>query len=680
MLKRVVLSTLAAALAASPAGAQDLGALEEQFALFAAEDVVVSASKHKQKASEAPSAIYVITAREIESAAALTLSDLLRRVPGMDVYRVSQGYTIIGARGLATESNNLILVLLDGREVNVELFGIPFIEQIPVTQQEIDRIEVIRGPGSALYGANAFSGVVNIITRTPETQRTYEGMVAGGNYGNAHLSALAMGNVDEKYGYSVSARYRTANAFSDSSENSMQSASARTLFTYRIADDSAVTADFSVDNSRTEIFTTIGELPAELLQTGARLSYDKGNFKTDVFWNVLDEQLAVEDPALNPTQAPSSDRILTNLNGIANTFDLESRYAFESGEINRLIVGGNVRWNSFNSDILTDPYSNEYRFGLYLQDELRPIENLILSAGARLDYYLFESPLCGEGATATNVTCSGEFQSVDPAISPRGSVVWTPIDNNTFRVSYGQAFRKPAFFERQIQVRALEQLNLNFANPELPNEKVTAYELGYAARFGERVKVNADLFYNQYENFIVFQANQVRFDIQREDGRPVKVNAYGGELSTKIVFTEGLEGSASYAYLAKDPDDEADPMHKLNGELTWRADFGLIANVFAGYISQREWRISDPTRGNFFVPFTAGQSLGNYVVLDARLGYRFWNNQLEVGIIGKNLVEEHREFPGLSEVDIDGDPLTATENYGGEPIKRLAFLYLEGTF
>lgn len=142
--------------------------LEEEFALFAAEDVVYGAAKHEQKISEAPSAVTVLTEEDIRAIGAESIPELLRYVPGMDVEIINPSFYTVGARGFTTEANNLLLVLIDGMEVNIELFGEPFWLALPITIQDIKRIEVIRGPGSALYGANAFAGVVNIITKDPK--------------------------------------------------------------------------------------------------------------------------------------------------------------------------------------------------------------------------------------------------------------------------------------------------------------------------------------------------------------------------------------------------------------------------------------------------------------------------------------------------------------------------------
>ena len=142
--------------------------LESEFEMLAAEDVVVSASKRQQRLAEAPSAVYVISAADIQAYAFTTFADVLRYAPGMDIYRVNDSNAVVGVRGFADERNNLVLVLIDGREVNVELFGSSFLDNLPVSLLEIERIEIVRGPGSTLYGANAFSGIINVITHNPQ--------------------------------------------------------------------------------------------------------------------------------------------------------------------------------------------------------------------------------------------------------------------------------------------------------------------------------------------------------------------------------------------------------------------------------------------------------------------------------------------------------------------------------
>ena len=128
-------------------------------------DVVYTASKHKQNISESPSSITVITREQIENPYCTDVVCLLRQVPEMDVHRVRPMHTAVGARAFTDEMGERVLLLIDGREMNSEVFGTVIWQALPVHLEDIERIEVIRGPGSALYGANAHSAVVSIFTR-----------------------------------------------------------------------------------------------------------------------------------------------------------------------------------------------------------------------------------------------------------------------------------------------------------------------------------------------------------------------------------------------------------------------------------------------------------------------------------------------------------------------------------
>jgi outer membrane cobalamin receptor len=139
--------------------------LMDEFAFLEESGVVESAARHKQEIGMSPSAITVITREDIEASGANTVADLLRMVPGMDVAVASPFVTAITSRLYWTYENNHYLVLVDGREANIELFGQSAWEMQPIELEDIQRIEVIRGPGSSLYGANAFAGVVSITTR-----------------------------------------------------------------------------------------------------------------------------------------------------------------------------------------------------------------------------------------------------------------------------------------------------------------------------------------------------------------------------------------------------------------------------------------------------------------------------------------------------------------------------------
>ena len=141
----------------------------------------------RQSIMWSPSAVTVITRDEIRTSGANEFHDLLRRVPGMDVFDMKTYYPLLGSRALAGLFSNRVLLLIDGREQLWELTGGAVWGALSVDLEEVERIEVIRGPGSALYGANAFAGVINIITVSDSSTARREALVSGGDSGRLRL-------------------------------------------------------------------------------------------------------------------------------------------------------------------------------------------------------------------------------------------------------------------------------------------------------------------------------------------------------------------------------------------------------------------------------------------------------------------------------------------------------------
>jgi hypothetical protein len=139
--------------------------LMDEFALLQEEEIIFSAAKHQQEISESPSTITVITREQIENTHCIDVTCLLRQVPEIEVRRVMPGYHSVGARALASEQGDKVMLLIDGREDSTDAFGTTFWMNQPLHLEDIKRIEVVRGPGSALYGANAHSVVVSVTTR-----------------------------------------------------------------------------------------------------------------------------------------------------------------------------------------------------------------------------------------------------------------------------------------------------------------------------------------------------------------------------------------------------------------------------------------------------------------------------------------------------------------------------------
>ena len=182
-----------------------------EFLLFGQEKLVVTAARHEQKIGEAVATINVITNEEIKSSGYLTISDVLRSLPGLDVRNAGTKF-YLAPRGLGnviTGATNRVLCLVDGRPINTPNHG-SFFPDLTLPLVNVERIEVIKGPGSAIYGANAFAGVINIITKTPEDIDGLEFSASGGEF-STQFHKLIWGKKWEKIAALFTARWYETN-------------------------------------------------------------------------------------------------------------------------------------------------------------------------------------------------------------------------------------------------------------------------------------------------------------------------------------------------------------------------------------------------------------------------------------------------------------------------------------
>jgi iron complex outermembrane receptor protein len=176
---------------------------------------VTSVSKKEQKLSQVAAAIFVITQEDIRNSGARKIPDLLRMVPGLDVAQMNANTWAISSRGFNSEFANKLLVLVDGRAVYTPLFGGANWDTFDVPLEDIERIEIIRGPGGTIWGANAVNGVINIITK--KTADTLSGLLvaSGGTADLESGTAQYGGKIDAKVSYRVFTKYLNENHFPD---------------------------------------------------------------------------------------------------------------------------------------------------------------------------------------------------------------------------------------------------------------------------------------------------------------------------------------------------------------------------------------------------------------------------------------------------------------------------------
>src|SRR5689334_2992605 len=164
--------------------------LTQELELIKEEETVSIASRYEQPISQAPSNVYVLTDEDIRQSGATDIPTLLRRIPGMEVMQTTGADFNVSVRGDNQLSANKLLVMVDGRSIYVDFQGQVYWKAIPVTLPEIKRIEVLKGPASVLYGFNAFDGIINIITKSPEEMKGTTLQFGGGAYGTISSAAI----------------------------------------------------------------------------------------------------------------------------------------------------------------------------------------------------------------------------------------------------------------------------------------------------------------------------------------------------------------------------------------------------------------------------------------------------------------------------------------------------------
>jgi iron complex outermembrane recepter protein len=481
MIRSLILIALLAAAAPAWGGEQDQDddvSLEDEFAFLAEEDIVVSAAKHEQQIGYSPSAVIVITARDIAESGAVTLVDLLRLYPSVHVFLANPSHANVHVRG-----SYRVLLMLDGRELNLELFPAPFYEALPIRLQDIERIEIVMGPNSALYGANAVAAVINIISRKPEEGFRADLAMAAGQNGATVIGGLVEGGTGG-WSFQGSVGIDRERSWEDR-ENFPRDYMRANMVARWVTSNTELLVNTGTMNGSLLFFSdAMGYIPLDFGLYHAKVEFQTGGLKTRAYWSGLFADLTIDldlkhpnDPSIELGRMPRID-----LSG--HTVHLEAQHDFEFFENNLFIAGADFRFTRYLSDQIVDPSVSEYRFGLFIHDEHLFAGCLLATAEFRLDI---------NSRTRT-------------AFSPKVALVYNPAGEHFLRLSGGTAFRKPTIIETATNFRidadpAFPEVDVLFedngiSNPDLDNELLSTVELGYLGSFLEkRLRLAANLYF-----------------------------------------------------------------------------------------------------------------------------------------------------------------------------------------
>lgn len=658
MIARLVAAALTLALAApalaQPGAPQDAPpqqpAPDPERPLSFEEQVVVSASRAEQELVNAPAAVTLISSETIENSPATNMGDLLRAVPGINVAQVSARDVNFTTRGATSTLATSQLSLVDGRSIYLDFFGMTMWDLVPTNPHEIRQIEVVRGPASAVWGANAMTGVVNVITKTPRELAAGRGnsLIVGvgaferditGRDADAGTLFSVSGSharaVDDRWSYKLSAGYFTQdplprpagvipNAFQTPYPPFENEGTSQPKFDGRVDYDAPGGGRFVVSGgvAGTEgiIHSGVGpfDISSDSRFTYLTTRYQRGGSRVAFFTNLLNgdaSNLLARGPTGQPLPLVFDTR----------TFDVEASDSRTLGGRHVLSYGGNYRHNTF--DISLAPNGEDRNEGgVYLQDEIFFGERFRWVVGGRVD----------------------KFSSVDdPVFSPRTTFMIKPSRAQTVRVSYNRAFRAPSFINNHIETTILNEVNLSalspalaryvfpiraVGNPGLEQEQMTAYEVGYVGVLRNRATVSAAVYWNNTEDGIYFTPNAVYTPASPPPGlSPFAV----GALASVGVF---LPSQFTYLNLGtiKDKGIELGIDTSLNRYVNLFANYSyqwmpVVEDLPAGTsITDINWPAEN--RFNAGVDFSYARFLGNLSVNYTDDAY--WQDVLDVRFAG----------------------------------------------
>jgi iron complex outermembrane receptor protein len=616
---------------------------------------VVTYSKTPQKWFDTPAAVYVITQEDIRRSGVTSIPEALRLAPGVEVARLNSNQWVVGIRGFTSLTGRLsasLLVLIDGRSVYSPLFAGVFWEVQDVLLEDIERIEIIRGPGGTLWGANAVNGVINIITKhSKETQGglatfgagTEERGFGGVRYGGA---------VGENLHYRVYAKYfnrdagfhETGNDYDDwqmgqGGFRADMELSSRNTFTIQGDLYSGRSGQRSLVTSYTP--PSIAPVEKDALLSGGNLSFRLDHIQSERSdWSLKFYYDRVTRRA--PTFKDHLD-----------TFDLElrNRFRFNGQE---LIWGGSYRLTS---------------------DDFEGIPTILFNPARRTDnlYSLFaqyQVPLIQERLF---LTLGSKFEHNDYSgyeVQPSGRLLWKPTLNQAVWTAITRAVRTPSRLEHDSEITALGNgtatpptfIRLTGEESLFDSERVVAYELGYRTQPIPRLSLEAATFYNRYTKLLSLEpgASFTESIPPSPDrlispfffGNGTEGHTYGVELMSDWKVLEWWRVNVTYTFLqvSLTAASSVDPLRVT------AATEGTNPHHLAGLRSMMT--LPNNLELDWFLRFVdrlPSQAIRRYYNLDVRVGWRP-TKRVELALIGQNLLDSHHpEFnggsSGLTEVE-----------------------------
>ncbi len=596
---------------------------------------VISVSKKAKSLNDSPAAIFVITHDDIKRIGATSIPEALRLAPGLDVARIDANKWAISARGFNGKFANKLLVLIDGRNTYTRAFSGVYWENQDIMLEDVDRIEVIRGPGATLWGENAVNGVINIITKhSEETQGAL--LVVGGGTEEQGFGAFRYGGQlnDNTTGRAYikgfkrdESTHQSGGEAGDDSDNVQGGFRIDSQLTHR--DNLTIQGDayrtMINQNATYPQFTapyqhnfneTIKSFGGNLLARHQHTFSSTSDYSVQLFYDFYErDQTFVKDTR--------------------HVIDIDFQHRFSFLDYNDVIWGAGYRYthddfhiNNINNIVF--PLSrNDQLFSAFIQNEITLIKNnLWLTLGSKFEYNDY----------------------TDFEIQPTARLMWAPHHQHRLWAAVSRAVRTPSRLEYGTKNLALviptqpKATAIFFeGTSQFDSEHVISYEIGYRSTLINNVSIDFTAFYNNYDNLrsinsspAVFNPTTDVFDVSNTFSNNFKAKTYGFEVSTVWQMLDWWKWDANYSLLKTDIEsvDKASitatsPQQRvsLRSSLTPRQDINL--DIMFRYVDTNET-----------IGFFGSTTINNYFSMDIRLAWRPIKD-IELSLVGQNLLAEH---------------------------------------
>ncbi|MBL0320057.1 MAG: TonB-dependent receptor [Alphaproteobacteria bacterium] len=599
---------------------------------------VTSVSKKAEKLSDAAASIYVVTAEDIRRSGLTSIPEILRLVPGIQVSQITSNKWAISARGFTDQIAAKMLVIIDGRSIYTPLFSGVNWDEHDLMIEDIDRIEVIRGPGGTLWGANAVNGVINIVTKkakdTPATLMT----ATYGNYENGTAGVRKGGQIGENVFYRVYGKYFDRG---ESQTNSNQGAGDSWQMKqsgFRIDAENIENNSFTLQG---DLFRSNQDRDVILPTLTTPFTERLDSEETRVGGNILGRwEKKIAENSSTSLQAYFSnihrDNPLT-LDQRINTFDLDFQHNWQLDERNELIWGADYRFITSDTNgtvyLNFDPANRSTNlFSIFIQDKYSVIpDKLFLTLGTKLEH---------------NDFTGFEYQ-------PNARLTWKLSDTKTLWAAVSRAVRTPSLAEDDITI-VVGNLKPGFAQwlgqTNFDSEDLIAYEIGYRVQPQNNFFMDFSTFVNDYSHLRSYETGTPFIDsstslpphlvVPIPFGNNAFGQVYGFETAAYWDVTPKWQLSGGYSFDIVDIHTKAggtDTLSQIDEGKTAQNNFNLRSHLSLPHNLELDNSL-------YFVDNLSTIHIPSYLRFDTSFS---WSPiaGLELRLVGQNLFDNsHPEF------------------------------------